>query len=159
MWYEPSTIAGQQTSPTVALFTLPKPNTIPQGYKIEMKLVTDPSTNNVIQLSVNAWDNGTPIIGDNLTPPTEGPWPLPVTFDLAAILNLQFNIGGVVSAQYATFRPGSQSSPLATVSFKADSPLMVTGATNEETGESANITFDLLAEYPPNPIVQTFNAS
>jgi hypothetical protein len=160
MWYENSLNGGLGPTQAQNLFTLPKANTIPKGYKIEIKLVTDPSTNNVTQLSVNAWDeNGNAIKGGGGKSPVEGPWTLPVSFKPAPMLNLQFNIGGFDNGEYAKFQSGSQSFPLATVSYKADSPLMVRGATNAETAENANLSFSPLATYPANPIIQYCTAS
>jgi hypothetical protein len=163
MWYENSTSAGLGPTHAGTLFTLPKPNTIPKGYKIEMKLGTAGPTNDVYAFWVNAWDNhNNPILGGGDPgegkPDVPGPWPILVDPNyLAPILNLQFNIGGTDDGEWAIFQSGSQSGPLATVSYQADSPLMVRGATNRETAESSNITFGLLAAYPSNPIIQNFN--
>lgn len=156
MWYENSTPEGLGPTSGTNLFLLPNADTIPSGYKIEMKLVTDPSTNNVTALSVKAWDSeGKPIKGGPGTP-VEGPWILSVASSYQApILNLQFNIGGANDGEYATFQSGL----VATVSYQADSPLMVRGATNLETAENANISFGLLAAHPPNPIIQRFHTS
>jgi hypothetical protein len=155
MWYENSLNGGLGPVESQNLFTLPKTSTIPKGYKIEIKLETDASTNNVKTLSVNAWDeNGNPIKGGPGSSPVEGPWTLQCTKNPAPMLNLQFNIGGPDNGQYAKFAAGSESFPLITVSYQADSPLMVRGATNPETAESSNLTFGRLSEYPSNPILQ-----
>jgi len=155
VWSENSLNGGLGPVRSQNLFTLPKANIIPKGYKIEIKLVTDPSTKNVTQVSVNAWDeNGNPIKGGGGNSPVEGPWLLEVSLNLAPMLNLQFNIGGPDNGQYSKFQSDSQSFPLVTVSYKADNPLMVRGATNPETAENANLSYSLLAEYPANPIIQ-----
>lgn len=160
MWYENSLNGGLGPVKSQNLFTLPNANTIPKGYKIEIKLVTYPATKNATQLSVNAWDNnGNPIKGGGGNSPVEGPWPLQASLNPAPMLNLQFNIGGPDNGEYAKFQAGSQSFPLLTVSYKADSPLMVRGATNPETAENANLSLGPLAEYPHNPIFQVVTAS
>jgi hypothetical protein len=158
VWFDNSPVAGvpSETRSPQPLFLLPSANTIPKSYKIEIKLVTDASANNVTEVSVNAWDsNGNPIKGGTGSSPVDGPWLWPVTHFLAPILNLQFNIGGPGDGQYAKF----QSDSILTVSYKADSPLMVRGATNAETAENANLSFGLLAAYPSNPIVQACSGS
>ena len=158
MWAENSLNGPLGVTQSQNLFKLPTANTIPKGYKIEIKLVTNPTSNFVTQVSVNAWDNhGNPIKGGSGNSP--GPWLLPVTLNPAPMLNLQFNIGGQDNGEYAKFQAGSQSFPLLAVSFKADSSLMVRGATNPETAENANLTYSPLAEYPQNPILQVVTGS
>jgi hypothetical protein len=155
MWYENSLNGGLGPVYSQNLFTLPKANTIPKGWKIEMKLVTDPSANNnVSQLSVNVWDeNGNPVKGGPGSP-TDGPWTLTCSFQPAPMLNLQCNIGGPDDGQYAKFAPDTTSFPLLTISYHADDPLMVRAATNPETAENADVTFTPMAQYPANPILQ-----
>jgi hypothetical protein len=143
------------------LFLLPTANTIPQGYKISMKLETDPATNNVIRFWVNAWDNGNPIMStapsstDYSQNPKLGPWFMTAPTDWQApIVNIQLNACGYIGGEYAFFEAGVQSFPLVTFSYQSDRLLMVQGATNTETAENSNLTFGPLAEYPTNPIVQ-----
>lgn len=146
--------------------TLPGSNTIKAGYSLTIALNYD-SAGNVAGATYSASDNGK-VIGNTTVNILDqflfGTITKATTADLAPIVAIVLNIGGMYNDAYATLTEGA-----GTIIYESTNPMIpmveepaftVFGDSNNvETGENSNIIFGPLPDIADTLISQSFMAS